>query len=158
MTAADETGGGLIEVRLLGVPVGLFHESSRHHEELRREFALITTGSGRDGSDMVPARLLELIEELTARFQAFTTEARRRLDDAVERQEVTVDVSYKVPATVGAAAAEFSDLLDEADRYCRQGSHLLTGPTPAPFVALRRWFLGEFTRQAEGLPPRPWSG
>ena len=55
------------------------------------------------------------------------------------------------------AAAEFDALLDEADDYCRAGETLLTLATPAPALAFRRWFLGEFVRQAAGEPPRPWT-
>ena len=48
------------------------------------------------------------------------------------------------------------DLLDEADAYCAGGQHLLMLATPDDLLAYRRWYLGEFTRQAEGASPVPW--
>ncbi len=47
-------------------------------------------------------------------------------------------------------------MLDEADAYCRQGSHLLTLQTPPDQRAFRTWFLAEFLSQLAGGPPTPW--
>ena len=47
-------------------------------------------------------------------------------------------------------------MLDEADRYCRQGRHLLTLATPDDLLAYRRWYLREIAEQLAGAAPVPW--
>lgn len=53
------------------LPLDLYWEASEHQNELRREFALLQLSSPDDTS--VPCRLLRLVEELDARFAAFST-------------------------------------------------------------------------------------
>jgi len=148
---------GLVEIRIVGLPIELYVEASRHHEELRREFLLIASSASGGESSKVPARLLALIQDLEQRFQAFTAEPQTALSDAVEKQAPSVDLVYRLPAEVGPAAAEFDVLLDEADAYCREGATLLTLATSPEALAFRRWFLQEFVRQAAGDAPQPWS-
>lgn len=148
---------GLIEVRIIRIPVPLYREASQHHEDLRREFALVASHAEGGHGSGVPARLLALIADLNVRFQAFTADPLQHLEAAAARDEETIDLTYRVPPEVGPAAAEFDALLDEADDYCRAGETLLTLATPASALAFRRWFLGEFVRQAAGKPPRPWT-
>lgn len=126
--------------------------SAEHSDELLREFALIRG----KGGNHVPARLLAVIEELRARFGAFSAGPRQALQEAVERGEATIDLRYEVPAEVGTAARRLSALLDEADEFCRAGD-LLTLATGPEVLTFRRWFLDEFGLQIDGRPPRPWS-
>ena len=135
------------------MPLAVMQRSSEHSDELLREFALIRE----EGSDHVPARLLALVEELRARFGSFSEGALQAMQDAVERGDETIDLHYEVPPAVGAAARQLGDLLEEADEFCRAGD-LLTLATHPEGVAFRRWYLGEFQRQIDGQPPRPWSG
>lgn len=157
MSTAAAGDTGLIDVRIIGLPVELYVEASRHHEELRREFLLIASSADGGESSKVPWRLLALIQDLNQRFQAFTTAPQTALSDAVANQAQSVDLVYRVPAEVGPAAAEFDTLLDQADTYCRDGATLLTLATPPRALAFRRWFLQEFVRQATGGAPRPWT-
>ena len=143
----------LVTVRILGMPLDVMQRSAEHSDELLREFALIR---GEEGSDHVPARLLALIEELRGRFGSFSEGPRRDMQDAWERGEETIDLSYEVPPAVGAAARQLGALLDEADEFCRAGD-LLTLATPPEGVTFRHWYLDEFQRQVGGQPPRPWS-
>jgi hypothetical protein len=117
-----------------------------------REFALIRE----DGGDQIPARLLALIEELRARYGAFTAGPSNALQDASARGDVTIDLEYRVPVTVRDAAVQLDRLLDEADAFCRAGE-LLTLATEPEGLVFRRWFLEEFVRQIDGQPARPWS-
>ena len=142
----------LVRVSILGMPLEVMQRSSEHSDELLREFALIRGVH----TDQVPARLLAVIEELRGRFGAFSEGPRQAMQDALERGDATIDLHYEVPPAVGAAARQVGDLLNEADEFCRSGD-LLTLATQPEGLAFRHWYLDEFQRQIEGLPPRPWS-
>ena len=142
----------LVRVSILGMPLEVMQRSSEHSDELLREFALIRG----EGSDHVPARLLALIEELRGRFGSFSEGPRQAMQAALERGDETIDLHYDVPPTVAAAARQLGDLLDEADEFCRSGD-LLTLATQPEGRAFRHWYLEEFSRQIDGLPPRPWT-
>jgi hypothetical protein len=143
----------LVAVSILGMPLEVMQRSSEHTDELLREFALIRG----EGSEHVPARLLALIEELRGRFGSFSEGPRRAMQAALERGDETIDLHYELPPTVAAAARQLGHLLDEADEFCRSGD-LLTLATQPEGRAFRHWYLEEFARQIDGLPPRPWSG
>jgi hypothetical protein len=149
----------LAEVRVLGMSLDAYRRSSEHHDELFREFALITEAQREDshGSDAVPARLLALIADLRARFSGFTAAPTASLQAALDRGDEYVDLTYLVPREVAAACEEFDRMLDESDAFCRAGD-LLTLATPPDVVAFRRWFLGEFVAQVAEAEPTPWSG
>jgi len=150
----SERGGraGLVHVRILGLPLDVYQRASEHNDELLREFALI----GGDSTDHVPARLLELIEELNARFGDFTEGPTTAIQDALTRGDKQIDLLYEVPAEAAPAAVRLGALLDAADDFCRSGE-LLTLATVPESLAFRRWFLDEFVAQVDGRPPRPWS-
>ncbi|HUR22648.1 MAG TPA: hypothetical protein VMZ73_02130 [Acidimicrobiales bacterium] len=134
------------------MPLDVMQRSSEHSDELLREFALIRGES----SDHVPARLLTLIEELRGRFGSFSEGPRQAMQAALERGDQTIDLHYQVPPAVATAVRQLGDLLDEADEFCRSGD-LLTLATAPEGLAFRHWYLEEFERQVDGLPPRPWS-
>jgi hypothetical protein len=149
----DEAETTLVEVCIVGLPLAEQRLAAEHFDELLREFTLLhLAGSGHG----VPGRLLELRDELIARFQSFTARNAEALLRAAERGEATVDLTYRLPSDFGFAAQQLGDLLDEADEYCREGSHLLTLATSERATRYRRWFLGEFTRQFAGEAPLPW--
>ena len=143
----------LLTVRLLQVPVPLWGRTREHSEELQREFALMGMSEDRTG---VPARLLELIRHLRARYGQASSPQEEQLRAALEQGVESVDVEYLLPPTVAEHSTAIGALLDEADDHCRAGDHLLTLATPEDLVVFRRWFLGEFVRQAHGEPPTPW--
>lgn len=152
-TQADER---LVEVVLLRLSLPAYREASEHHDELRREFALMAQGPAAVPAPDVPSRLVALGVELERRFQAFSSQPQAELDTAVARGDERIDLRYRIPPEAGPAAAAFDALLDEADAYCRAGDGLLTLATPPRAAAFRRWLLGEFVRQIDGLPPTPW--
>ena len=145
---------GLTAVRLLRFPVDVWARSNEHWEGLRREFALIALHRDSD----VPRRLLELVEALVGEYQETVADAARLRDEAHLRGDKEVpELVYHLPRQAGAAAViSLARMLDEADEFCRQGEHLLTLATPPEALAFRRWYLGEFTAQLQGLPPLPW--
>ena len=145
--------GALVEVRLLGLPLTEYRQSQQHHDELFREFALIAID--REQTDSVPARLLALIDDLTARFAAFTAGASDDVQAALDRGDEAVDLTYVVPREIGDACRAFGALLAEADAFCAQGDLLTLKPPPGA-IAFRDWYLQEFIRQEGGAEPRPW--
>ncbi len=118
----------LVEVRVLGLPVRIHEATSEHGDALRREFALMR--EARPDADEVPQRLHALIEQLTERFSGFNDEAEERLRRAVERGEPTVDLTFRVPAEAREAALQLDALFDDAEEFCRSGTHLLTLVAP----------------------------
>jgi hypothetical protein len=147
----------LVEVRLLALPLAAYKRAAEHNDELLREFALIK-GSEPEPRSPVPARLLALIDELTARYRPFTATPSAARDEAMARGEAQVDLVYRVPPDAKQACLQLGTLLDEADEFCRAGEGLLTLATPPDALAFRRWFLGEFVRQIDGTPPTPFPG
>ena len=104
----------------------------------------------------MPARLTALVEELRGRFSGFTLQPEAELADAAALGADTIDLEYHLPPEALQAAADLGAMLDEADEFCRNGD-LLTLATPPEALAFRRWFLGEFARQAAGEAPVAWS-
>ena len=139
---------GLVEVRLLGLPLGLLARAREHDDELTREFGHIEVAE----SDIAPARLTALSQQLRARYSSFTAAAEQAIAAATERGDQTIDVSLRVPEDVADAARTLLVLLDEADEYCRTGD-LLTLAPPRDVVTLRQWYLHQFIDQTQGSAP-----
>ncbi|MFL6138107.1 MAG: hypothetical protein ACJ74O_09950 [Frankiaceae bacterium] len=152
----DEAGDELVGVRLLEVPVALWARSAEHGDELMREFTLVAAAQQAGSEHEVPARLVSLVEELTASYGAFSAGPEERLAKAAADGLDSVDLWYEIPRAVGPAAQHLGELLDQADEYCRSGRHLLTLATPPDQCALRWWYLGQFIDQIAGGPPVPW--
>ena len=146
----------LVEVRLIGIPLSIHRLASEHQDGLKREFAFLARQADADPSG-IPARLLTLSKELNENFQAFSAGPAAALEEALERGEEQIDLSFLVPRAVAGAARLMADLLAEADAYCVTGKDLLTLVAPGNVVTYRNWFLEEFVRQTNGEQPRPWS-
>lgn len=154
---SDQTD--LRTVRLLGLPVALFLRAREHHDELIREFTLMAIRSNGTSANGValPPRLRELVDILGRRFGASTLRADMERDAAIERGDATVDLTYQVPASLGDDLKMLTQLMDDADDFCRMET-LLTLPRDASMVAFGHWYNNEFLRQIDGLPPTPWNG
>jgi hypothetical protein len=146
----------IVTVHLVGVPLDVHARSTEHTDELMREFTYLHSQADDPDAAEVPARLVRLIDELNARFGGFTAGTQSELDDAAARGDKSVDLTYRVPPDVKDACIRLDELLDEADRYCERGEHLLTLASSPEAVAYRKWFLSEFVAQTEGAAPRPW--
>jgi hypothetical protein len=149
------TYGPIAEVRLLRFPLRVWRCAGEHHQELMREFALMTLRP--DMAETVPMRLRGLIASLQERYSGFTEMTNQERDAALAAGREFTDLTYRVPLSAREAAQQLLELLDEADEFCRQGD-LLTMAAPPQDVAYRHWFLGEFVRQLSGEPPIPWPG
>lgn len=148
-----------VDVVLLRLPVSTYVAVKQRNDELMREFALIAH-SDADVSASIPARLVDVVEQVRSRFGVFTDATTDAIFDAHERGEDHVDAVYTLPADVAAhavdAATTLSALYDEADEFCRSGDLLALAP-PEEFVRLRHWFFDEFRRQlSAGQPPTPY--
>ena len=146
----------LLDMALLAVPVDALVRAQAAYEELFREFRLVVERDPAGTSRAIQGRLLALVEELGTRFSGFTSGADQEWRDAVARGEKTVDLHYRLPRDVGAACRQYDALLDEADEFCRAAA-LLTLAAPPEVVALRKWVLEEFVRQAEGAAAVAWA-
>lgn len=144
-----------VTVKIVNLPLVVLQRSREYHDALMREFALITLDD--EHGSAVPKRLLDLTDEVRARFQAFTTRTTEEIDAALERGDIAIDVEFELPAAAADAAERLAELLDEADDFCRAGD-LLTLATAPDVRAFREWYLGEFIRQCRGEPPRAWAG
>ena len=146
-------------VRMLQLPVQVWAASKEHHDELLREFALMTAGleDRDDESPPVPVRLLRLVADLTASFAGSSDEREARLFAAAARGDEVVDVlEFALPEAAGPACVQLEQLLDEADDYCRAGHHLLTLATPDELRVFRSWYLAQVRDQLSGAPAEPW--
>lgn len=144
--------GQFVEVRILGLPPLLAREVRQHFEELSREFLYLANGDEAVRRD-VPGRLLALSNELRSRFASFGDANTEEMEAAADRGRTSIDLTYQLPPAAGPAAAELDALFDEADRFCEQGSHLLTLKTPPDALAYRKWYLRQFVDQINGEPP-----
>jgi anti-sigma regulatory factor (Ser/Thr protein kinase) len=145
----------LVDVWLIGLPLGLLRTTSEQYDALFRELRLILEHAEGD-AHAIPRRLMALSDELAGQYSSFTVSADAELRAAQERGDATIDLDYHLPREVGRASAHYDELLDEAERWCRAGRELLTLAPKADAVALRKWLLGEFVRQCAGEPPCPW--
>jgi hypothetical protein len=149
------TVDGLVEVRIIGVPLQLAREGQEHFDELSREFLHLANSDEAVRRD-VPGRLLALSDDLRARFSAFTDTNESLMEEAHERGDASIDLTFHVPAEAGPAARDLATLMDEADEYCTKGTYLLTLQTPPGALRYRRWYIAQFVDQIAGRPPVPF--
>jgi hypothetical protein len=143
-------------LQLLDTPVSLMQRATEHYESLFREFRLITERDPYD-THTVPRRLRDLIGALGTQYSGFGVPASRQWREAVAAGRSHVDLRVALPVQTAKAVELYNQLLDEADEHCR-AADLITLPTEADCVALRRWVLRETARQGSGLPPQRWDG
>jgi hypothetical protein len=144
-------------VKLLGVPVDLYFDASRHMGEIVREFALISFGDRSGVNERVPARLLELVDDLRGRYARDTDAIRSRVEDAARAGNETVDIELPGDETAVQITEHITELLDAADEFCRSG-HLLTLPASPQIVDWRHWWRDQVVSQVrEGADPVPWT-
>lgn len=152
MTGADEPAE-LVTVRLLGMPARVFGGFRVWYAEIRRELRLLAF------SHAAEYPVATELAELTLQVEQERRLARgiEELDAALEAGLERVDLTYLVPPSAPSTMARLAGLLDQVDEFCRE-HRLLTMAASPQQVQLRRWYTGEFTRQATGLPPLPWPG
>jgi ElaB/YqjD/DUF883 family membrane-anchored ribosome-binding protein len=143
---------------MFAVPLELRERSRQHGADLLREMTLISTSqtAGTAGRG-VPARLLELAQELDAVYGPYVASTTEEMEAALDRGEQVLDeVVYRLPASSGAFVQRVAEVLAEVEQYCRADDHLLTLAPPPDVAAYRSWSLGEVLRQQAGEAPTPW--
>lgn len=143
----------LMSVRLVGMPAQVFGGFRIWYSEIRRELRLLAFAHGAEYP--VAAELAQLT--LQVEQERRMSHGIDALDTAIEAGLDRVDLEYLVPPAAAGTMARLADLLDEVDVFCREHRLLTMAATPQQ-VQLRRWYTGEFSRQAAGLEPRPWDG
>lgn len=147
---------GLHDVHLLVLPVRLWAQTQEQTDALLREFALMALGTEM-ATHEVPHRLLTLMESFEKRFAGVADAQELALHEAASAGVLVIDdLHYQVPAEVTEASIMLGEMLDEADVYCAEGSHLLTLAASPEVVRFRRWFLTQFVDQIAGRPAVPW--
>lgn len=148
----------LHEVHLLEFPVGLWAKAQEQTDGLLREFALAADLADPQARDRhLPTRLPALMARLNAQFSGSSTEQEQALFAAAAAgQQVIEDLVYLIPGAAAEAAQVLGDMLDEADAFCRDGTHLLTLAADPDVVAFRWWYLRQFIDQIAGREPVPW--
>jgi anti-sigma regulatory factor (Ser/Thr protein kinase) len=147
----------LVEVRLLRFPLVVFHRARLHHDELIREFTLLALQDGGVDAATVPKRLVELIEILGRRYRPTAERGHVLRDEAAARGDLSIDLTYHVPAAVRATLLDLHALMEDADLLAEQGE-LLTVPPSDLVRDFRRWYIAQFLDQMDGKPPSPWPG
>ena len=152
--AADE----LFVVRLLGLPLRTRERSRQHGADLLREMALIQVGQATGTTDrQVPARLLELAQELDTAYGPYIAASTDQMEDALDAgEEVLEEVVYRLPRSAAAFVRSIAALLSEVEAWCTSDAHLLTLAPPPDVAAYRSWSIEEVLRQHAGAAPRPW--
>lgn len=152
LLSAAEPPARLTTVCLLGMPVQEFAAFRVWYAEMRRELRLLALAH----PDDYP--LAGALSEVSLRVEQERRQSRgvETLDGAIDRGLSSVDLEYQVPSSAPATMGRMGELLAEVDRFC-ETHQLLTMPATPGMVALRQWYIGEFVRQAAGLPPTPWA-
>ncbi len=141
----------LLRVRLLGMPAQEFAAFRVWYAEIRRELRLLAFSHPQDYPLATELADISLQVEQERR-QSHGVAA---LDEAITAGLTSVDLDYRVPPSAPPTMTRIASLLDQVDEFCRD-QRLLSMPSSGAQVALRRWYTGEFTRQAAGHPPTPW--
>ncbi|MGZ4492351.1 MAG: ATP-binding protein [Nocardioidaceae bacterium] len=142
-----------LTVQLLGMPVQVFARFRVWFLELRRELRLLALAHGEDYP--VAVELSELTQQSEREQRnAFGLET---LDQAIAEGAERVDLTYRIPQTAPSTMGRLLEVLERADQFCREQRLLALAGSPQQ-LALQRWYLGEFVRQGQGEPPRPWPG
>ncbi|MGH3665366.1 MAG: hypothetical protein ACRDU8_04650 [Egibacteraceae bacterium] len=147
----------LHHVRLVDVPVARFLEMQQQHDAMLREFSLIALSANDPTMHEVPRRILDVSEEMRARFGVASATFRSGILRAHDRGDTLVTLELQIPFETLRWAEDFLVMFEEGDDFCRQGE-LLTQPSSARVEAFRRWLVGEVIRQIrDGAAPTPFT-
>lgn len=143
----------MITVELRNMPVELFSHLRLHFNELGRELRLLAMSD----PDRYPMAVEYAETYLQVEHERRQVVGIEPLDQAIASGQESIDLTYLTPPTSPASMARIGVLLDSIYERFADESLLAVRP-PAELLDLQHWYLGEFSRQAAGEPPRPWSG
>lgn len=99
------------------------------------------TGPPPDRAGGVPAALSDLVQRVVSRYDAQRA-IRAQAQQALARGADRLQLELELPLGAVADGAEFVDVLDEADEYCR-AARLLTLESSPQFRVFRRWYVDQ---------------
>ncbi|RNL77540.1 ATP-binding protein [Nocardioides marmorisolisilvae] len=143
----------MLTIELLGMPTELFSHLRLHFNELGRELRLLAITD----PDRYPIAVEFAETYLQIEHERRQVVGLDDLDSAMDAHKDTVDLAYRVPATAPESMSRVAVLLEEIYRSFAQEKLLAVRPSPE-LMSLQRWYLGEFSRQANGHRPMPWVG
>src|SRR3954470_21684079 len=116
----DPQSREMVSITLMDFPVALASRAGKHYEAIQREFALIHFSDEATRASL-PARLLDLAERTRAELASGEIIEREQVTSAIEQGVEHVTVTLRMPRSAGASMAALSELLVEADDFCREG-------------------------------------
>lgn len=144
-----------------GVPIVFIHapvqamiRSGACYDALYRELRSRAADDIPAAADGAPAKLLDLLGELSTHFRGFGRNPEEIWERAISDALTHVDVSFRLPREAGSMVEAYGRLLDGVEGYCQEWLPKVVPTDEAR--AVRRWAFGEVTRQCRGEQPRPW--
>lgn len=142
-------------VRLLELPTDLVMRNRRHLDDLVHELQIMQAGVD-SGAVQAGPRLAALMSEILDAYSPARDTAWEQAERARASGRETLDIDVEIPPAAAGAAARLVELLEEADRMCRD-LQLLTMAAPPDVAALRRWAGAQIVAQVErGAVPEPF--
>jgi len=152
---ADSEVASTVTVRLLDLPIRLYRAMEQHNDALLREFALLGL-AGDSGVEDGTARSPLGTTALAARLPLKTSAVEAALQQALDRDETSLDLLVQIPPDVKDVCGALLLALDEADDLARQEGLLIPAALPE-IRACRQWCLSEVIAQIDGDAPTAWS-
>lgn len=144
----------MVTVRILRLPLDIYQASEEHNDALMREFALISRDPA---AASVRSQLVELVAEIEGFFGPQVSASRAQISAAAERGDAHTDLHLRMHPSNRHYVERIVELLNEADRFCREGD-LLTLAAPPDILRFRAWYMGQVIGQLDGAEPTPWPG
>ena len=149
-TSSAVTAGGR-RVHLVGIPVELLLESTRHLSDLQREMQVMAMDR------TAPPEVEQVVQAgkpWGTDIDRWVEAERRVAESAMARGERTVDFDVVVPDDIARRIEGIAAWMGRtASSVLRR--HLLTLPASDEVAAYRRWYGEEIVAQMAGRPPRP---
>jgi anti-sigma regulatory factor (Ser/Thr protein kinase) len=150
VTRTAVTAGGR-PIRLIGVPVHLILESTRHLADLQREMQVMAM------AHTAPPEVEGVVQAgrpWTTDLDLWADADRRMAESAQARGEEVVDFEVVVPEDITKRIEGIAQWMSRtASALVRR--HLLTLPARPEVTAYRRWYADEILAQLSGQEPRP---
>jgi PAS domain S-box-containing protein len=149
---------GIVQVRLLGVPLLVHAAWQQHVEAVLREYLLATLDEG-TGEEAIALHaeasdaLALLAEHLPRPDLGGGIE--QMMAAALDPAASSADATVPVPVDSLAHFASLGRALDDAVSAALRDV-FLTPPTQPELQAFRRWVCSQVEQQSKGAPPQPW--
>jgi anti-sigma regulatory factor (Ser/Thr protein kinase) len=144
------TGGGR-KVQLIGVPVRLVVESTRHFADLEREIRVMAMD--RNGPDELKG-VVTAGQQISARVEPWRRIDRTLVEAAAARGDDRLDYEIEVPVDAADVIDRVTGILARL-RTSLFRRHFLTSAPSEEVRAYRLWYREEILAQLSGRAPKP---